>query len=142
MLFGPLTHPGLIGALAAAGHGSKVLLADGNYPCGTGVGARTTRIDLNLAPGLLTVSDVVRVLRQAVPIEAAGLMVPAPDAEPVAIPAHEEYRSLLPGVPFEEISRFDFYDVARGQDVAIVVATGDQRLYANLLLTIGVRQPD
>jgi len=29
MLTGPLTHPELIGALAAAGHGSTVLLAAG-----------------------------------------------------------------------------------------------------------------
>ncbi|WP_318783043.1 RbsD/FucU domain-containing protein [Cellulosimicrobium sp. SH8] len=36
MLRYPLLHPGLIGALAGAGHGSRVLLADANYPHSTG----------------------------------------------------------------------------------------------------------
>jgi len=40
------------------------------------------------------------------------------------------------------VPRFDFYDEAKSDDVCCVVATGDQRLYANLLLTIGVRQPN
>ena len=33
------------------------------------------------------------------------------------------------------------YDAARSEDVGIVVATGEQRLYGNLLLTVGVRAP-
>jgi RbsD / FucU transport protein family. len=57
-----LTHPTLIGALAAAGHGSQVLVADGNYPHSTGVNPSATRIYLNLAPGLLDVDDVLKVL--------------------------------------------------------------------------------
>jgi hypothetical protein len=31
--------------------------------------------------------------------------------------------------------------LASGRDVALAVSTGDQRIYANLLLTIGVRLP-
>ena len=42
---------------------------------------------------------------------------------------------------FGEISRWDFYDAARDENVGIIVATGEQRLYGNLLLTVGVRQP-
>ena len=33
-----------------------------------------------------------------------------------------------------------FYAAGRGQDVALTIATGEQRLYANPLLTIGVNQ--
>jgi L-fucose mutarotase len=40
------------------------------------------------------------------------------------------------------LARTDFYQAARGLDVALVVATAEQRLYGNLLLTIGVRAPD
>jgi L-fucose mutarotase len=40
------------------------------------------------------------------------------------------------------MDRFAFYAAARGDDVALVVATGEQRVYANLLLTIGVRQAE
>lgn len=31
-----LTHPEILEALASAGHGSQVLIADGNYPFATG----------------------------------------------------------------------------------------------------------
>jgi L-fucose mutarotase len=37
--------------------------------------------------------------------------------------------------------RLAFYTRARGSDVALASAIGDQRLYANILLTIGVRPP-
>ena len=39
------------------------------------------------------------------------------------------------------MGRFEFYDAARDSDVALVIATGEQRVYANLLLTIGVVPP-
>ncbi|WP_418605716.1 RbsD/FucU domain-containing protein [Georgenia sp. SUBG003] len=42
---------------------------------------------------------------------------------------------------WRELGRREFYDACRGPDLALVVATGDQRLYANLLLTLGVRGP-
>ncbi len=136
-----MTHPGLLRALASAGHGTKILLADGNYPHTTGVNEYCELISLNLAPGLLTVDQVLEVLKHTIPIEKAEIMVPAPDAEPVEIPAHDGYKAALPDVEFGEISRWDYYDAARAPEVQIVVATGDQRLYANLMLTIGVRQP-
>lgn len=141
MLYGPMTHPDLLRGLAASGRGAQILIADGNYPHTTGVNPHCELISLNLAPGLLDVDQVLDVLKRTIPIERAGIMVPAPDADPVDIPAHDGYRAALPGVAFAEISRFDFYDAARSDDVAIIIATGDQRLYANLLLTIGVRQP-
>jgi L-fucose mutarotase len=37
--------------------------------------------------------------------------------------------------------RFNFYDVACESDVALVIATGEQRIYGNILLTIGVVAP-
>jgi L-fucose mutarotase len=36
------------------------------------------------------------------------------------------------------VERFAFYDLAKATDTVVVVATGDQRQWANLLLTIGV----
>lgn len=144
MLFGPLIHPELLNALGRAGHGSKILITDGNYPHETGAPAGARRIYLNLAPGLLNVGQILDVLKAAVPIEQAGIMVPADDAPPELRPdkieAHDEYKSALPGVEFIEIKRWDFYDEAKKDDVGIVIASGEQRIYANLLLTIGVRQ--
>ncbi|WP_448073222.1 RbsD/FucU family protein [Georgenia yuyongxinii] len=140
MLHGTLIHPQLIGALAAAGHGSTVLITDGNYPVATGARPEAERVFLNLAPGTLTVTQVLEPLRRAVPIELATVMVPE-DGAPVE--AHEDFRATLgDDVPWRSVGRFEFYDLCREQDLAVVVATGDQRLYANVLLTIGVRGPN
>ncbi|MEL7977482.1 RbsD/FucU family protein [Isoptericola sp. F-RaC21] len=147
MLRYELLHPGLVTALAVAGHGSRVLLADANYPHSTGARPGAARVHLNLRPGLLTVDQVLEVLLDAVPVESAAVMVPGGVAGDVVaageeIPAHTGYREMLgPDVGWDELDRFAFYDAARSDDVALLVATGDQRVYANLLLTIGVRTP-
>ena len=141
MLYGPMTHPQFLRALAAAGHGSKILLADANYPHTTGVNERCELISLNLAPGMLDVLQVLDVLKRTIPIEKAEIMTPASGVEVPEIPIHDDFKAMLPDTEFGELSRFDFYDAARTEDVGIVVATGEQRLYGNLLITVGVRQP-
>mgnify|MGYP000848619745 FL=1 len=142
VLYGPMTHPQFLRALATAGHGSKILLADANYPHKTGVGPACELVSLNYAPGMLDVIQVLRVLKRTIPIESVEIMVPDPAAEPVGVPIHDEFKEELPDVEFSSLTRFDFYDAARSEDVGIVVATGEQRLYGNLLITVGVRQPD
>jgi L-fucose mutarotase len=137
MLKGRLIHPELLRALGGAGHGAKVLLADGNYPVGTKAPSAASRIYLNLAPGMLSVTDVLGVLVHAIPIEAAEVMVPAEGPEP---PIFTEFRELL-DVELGALGRQPFYDAASSPDVAVVVATGESRIYANLLLTIGVVAP-
>ena len=92
MLNYTLTHPPLLRALAAAGHGSQVLLADGNYPAATAKPAGAEVIHLNLRPGLLSVTDVLGPLLEAVNVEAGRVMA-LPDGG--AVPAHDEYRQLL-----------------------------------------------
>ncbi len=137
MLTYPLLHPGLIGALARAGHGSQILLADGNYPHSTGVNPRAELIHLNLTPGLLDVTQVLQTILSAIVVESAAVMA-SPDGSPV--PVHQDYRQMLGAdVPVTQIERFAFYDAARGPNLALAVATADQRLCANLLLTVGVR---
>ena len=44
-------------------------------------------------------------------------------------------------VPVVVVERMAFYELTRRPDVHLAVATGDQRLYANLLLTIGYIDP-
>ena len=140
MLLTELLHPEILAALASAGHGSRVLLADGHYPASTAVGRQARTVYLNLTPGLLNVSTVLDVLLRTVPIEAAAVMVPpAAEPEPEAI---GEYRHRLASVPVEELDRFAFYAQARSDDLALSIVTADVRTYANLLLTIGVRNID
>ncbi|MFJ4535434.1 RbsD/FucU domain-containing protein [Streptomyces tibetensis] len=137
MLLTELLHPGILEALAGAGHGARVLLTDGHYPASTAVGERARVVHLNLSPGVLDVTTVLDVLLRALPVETAHVMVP-PEGEPEP-PAIAEYRSRLAPVPVETLGRFAFYDAARSPDLALAVVTADIRTYANLLLTIGVR---
>jgi L-fucose mutarotase len=139
MLATKLLHPEILAALGGAGHGSKVLIADGNFPFGSGANPSAKRAYLNLAPGFVTVTDVLRVLVSAMPIEAAEVMQPASGPEPEIF---GEFRDLLPGLELKRLGRFEFYDVARERDTVLVIATGEQRIYANLLLTIGVVMPE
>jgi L-fucose mutarotase len=139
MLKYQLIHPEILGALGSAGHGSKVLIADGNYPFSTRAHASARRVYLNLAPGLVTVPDVLRVLVGAIPIEAAEVMGPDTGEVPSI---YADFRQILPpDLPLKRLGRFEFYDAAREPDTALVIATGEQRIYANILLTVGAVPP-
>jgi L-fucose mutarotase len=139
MLKTRLLHPEILKALGEAGHGAQVLIADGNYPVLTRSHGAAHRVYLNLAPGQLTVTDVLRVLTDAIPIEAAHVMLPESGEEPGIF---AEFRALLPDLPLQPLGRLEFYDLARGPDLALAIATGEQRVYANVLLTIGVVMPE
>lgn len=138
MLQYPLLHPEILAALGTAGHGAQILIADGNYPLVTRSHPAARRVYLNLAPDMLKVKDVLRAVAGATPIEAAHVMVPDSGAEPAIF---AEFRELLPGLELQALGRFAFYDAARGPDLALAVATGERRVYANILLTIGVVPP-
>ncbi len=135
MLRYTLLHPQILAALGAAGHGSKILIADSNYPFSTGANPAAERVFLNLAPGVVSVIDVLRVLVNATPIEAAHAIAPDDGSTP---PIFKEYRQILPDFELQTLGRFPFYDAARSQDVALVIATGEQRTWSCILLTIGV----
>lgn len=135
MLRQRLIHPDILGALAAAGHGSKILITDGNYPASTMIGENAQLVYLNLAPGMPTVTDVLRVLLTAVPVEDASVMEPAEGPEPDIF---DEFRVQLPNVSLTTHDRFTFYEEASGPDTCLQIVTGEQRIYANILLTIGV----
>lgn len=148
MLKGRLLHPEILEALGCAGHGSKILIADGNYPFSTKLGPSARLVSLNLAPGLVSGTQALEALLSAVPVEAAAVMETlktGPYAMTEDPPIWEEYRRLLAGAgapdDLERVERFAFYDAASTPDVALTIATAEQRIYANLLLTIGVVLP-
>src|SRR3954466_12431206 len=124
-----IINPGNLQALGEAGAGAQVLIADGNYSLRTRSNDAGHRVYLELDPGLVTVTDVLRVLVDAIPVEAAHVMTPDDGTDPEIF---GEFRQLLPGIELERLGRFPFYDAARGQDVALAIATGEERIYANL----------
>jgi len=135
-----LLHPQLLGALGRAGHGSRILVADSNYPHVTGAPAQAERVFLNLASGLISATDVLKVLLDAIPVETAYAMLMDNGQE---APIVAEFRAMLPeGVEFITLERFAYYDAVKSPDTVLVIATGEQRLYANLLLVVGVVTPE
>lgn len=137
MLFSPLIHPPLLAALARAGQGATVLLADGHFPVSTAVGPRADVVYLNLSPGIVDVPTVFTVVRQVVPVEEAAVMVPSYDeTDP---PAVAEYRAAGLAPQFRALDRSSFFRATRGPDLAVAIVTADTRTYGSLLLTIGVR---
>jgi L-fucose mutarotase len=148
MLKGKLIHPEILRVLGRAGHSSKVLIADGNYPAATKRPSTATLVSLNLSPGVVSCVDVLESLVAAIPIEAALVMKPEPSG-PYGMGGNPEiwdaFRAVLlasgTDVELKPVERFNFYEISSRSDVALVIATGEQRLYANLLLTIGVVKP-
>ena len=139
MLRGRLLHPEILGTLAAAGHGAKVLIADGNYPASTKMGPRGKVVYLNLMPGKVLVTEALEAVLSVMPVEAAEVMMPAGGDEPEI---YDEFRGLLPEeVDLKPQGRYEFYHAAAVPDHALTIVTGDQRLYANILLTVGVVAP-
>jgi L-fucose mutarotase len=83
-------------------------------------------------------TDTLKGIISVIPIESAAVMAPGEDF----LEVHDEYKALLgPDVPVEIMERFAFYDACRSGDLAVLVATGEDRIYANLLLTVGVVSP-
>ncbi|HVU08545.1 MAG TPA: RbsD/FucU family protein [Verrucomicrobiae bacterium] len=140
MILGRILHPDILSALGKAGHGSCVLIADGNYPFSTHSPASATKVFLNLRRGLVKVTDVLEVLRDTVPIEQATLMATY-DGQPATI--HREFSKLLSqDVPTRTLPRAEFYSAVNQPTTTLVIATGEEQRFANILITIGVVKSD
>jgi L-fucose mutarotase len=135
MLLTKLNQPEILGAIGTMGHGSRILIADGCYPFVTGSPVTARKVYLNLSPGIVLVTDVLKALAATIPLEEAFVMVPPDSADQ---PIFSEFRQILPkGIDLTKLQRFDFYNKSREADTALMIATGDQRNWANLLLTVG-----
>lgn len=138
MLKSKLIHPHILGTLGTAGHGSTILIADGNYPFVTGSNPLAERVYLNLMPGLVNATDVLDALLSAIPVEAAHVMRRDDGQEPSI---YSDFRTQLVDIELTPLERFAFYDEAKKEDCCLVIATAEQRIYANIILTIGVVPP-
>ena len=109
----------------------------------SGVGSLTVNAQLvgNRAP---VVAQVLRAVLSAVPVDFVNTMgIPADDAyakfgEP---PAWAEFRAIAKeagvAATIEPISKWDFYKHVESPDHVLTIQTGDQALWANVLLTLG-----
>lgn len=140
MLKTEIIHPELIYALARAGHGSRILITDSNYASDIFASESATRVYLNFMPGKLLVTEIMEGLLATLPIENAYSML-TDDNQDAAIVQH--FDDLLPAkAERKALKRDDFYAMAKDRQTSIVIVSGDQRLFANIILTVGFIHPD
>lgn len=134
MLTSNLIHPQIQQALAFCGHGSKILIADGNYPLAEKTG-NAQKVYLGLTRGVPTVTQVLEAVLSAVNVEKAEVMLPEEGAEPEIF---QQFRQMLGGMELSGMGRYEFYDACMAENaVVLAISTGEQRVFANILLTIG-----
>lgn len=146
MLKHQLIHPVILGILGGAGHHSKVLIADGNYPASSKIGPRAELVSLNLMPGVVDCNTVLKALLSAIPVEAINTMMYETEG-PYALaedpPVWADYRATIKAagsdVELEPIEKWSFYDAVATDDHVLTIQTADQQRFANVLLSIGVR---
>ena len=148
MLNTPLVHPDILRILAQAGHHSKVLIADGNYPASNKRGPRAELVSLQLSPGIPTVAQVLEAILGTVRIDGVNTMGidrtdPYAAATPGDPPVWAEYRRILAAAgahcELEPILKWDFYEAVSSVDHVLTIQTAEQAPWANLLLTVGCR---
>jgi len=134
MLTTKLINPEIMAVLAKCGHGDKILISDGNYPLDSKSGD-AKKVYLALEKDCPTATQVLEVLKSVVNFEKAELMMPDSDTEPEIF---GEFRKLLPEAEFETLGRYEYYDACCESQVKLAILSGESRIFANILLTVGV----
>lgn len=146
MLKTTLLHPEILRVLGRAGHHARILIADGNYPASTKRGSNAELVCLNLSPGVVTVSQVLRAVLSAIPVDHVNTMGIPPDdpyAQQGEPPVWNEFRSVMresgAKLELQPILKWDFYRHVESPDHVLTIQTADQQPWANLLLSVGCR---
>ena len=134
----PLLGPDLLRVLAAMGHGDELVIVDANFPAEANAG-RLVRLDD--VPATRAAEAILSLLPLDEYVEAPAAVMAVvgdPDAEPEVWAEFRQIAEAAHGGPvgFERVERFAFYERAR--QAFAIVATGERRLYGNLILTKGV----
>jgi L-fucose mutarotase len=141
-----LIHPRLNEIIGRAGHHATILIADGNYPASSKKGPNAEVVCLNLMPGVVTCSQVLRAVLSAVPVDAVNTMMYETTGQYALTedpPVWAEYRAEIQraslSLRLEPIEKWAFYETVSTPDHILTIQTGDQQRFANVLLSIGVR---
>ncbi|MGA2791982.1 MAG: RbsD/FucU family protein [Roseiarcus sp.] len=134
----PLLTPDLLYVLRAMGHGDEIVIVDANYPAQS-AGPRVLRLDALSAPQAMDVILTVLPLDSFVPDACVRMeVVGKPSKEQ---PIFGEFRALIakhegPNFKLHKLERYKFY--GRARQCFAIVATGERRLYGNIILKKGI----
>lgn len=134
-----LLSPDLLHLMASMGHGDELVLADANFPAATHA-RRLIRVSGSSAPDVLHAVLGLLPLDDFVPQPAWTMQVVGdPSARP---PVALEFDAILRAhgcAPSAALERYAFYE--RASAAFGIVATGETRIYGNILLKKGVVRP-
>lgn len=131
-----IVSPSLLKILCEMGHGDEIVVADGNFPCES-MGTRVVRADG------LGGEEVLQAILALIPLDTYAeenfiLMQTVPGDERPAI--WDNYKKIADAndknVRLGMEERFAFYE--RAKKAYAIVATGEEKVYANIILKKGV----
>ncbi|OCG23651.1 RbsD/FucU transporter [Gilliamella sp. wkB108] len=136
MIKSEILHPELLATLAKCGHKTNILITDSNYSFVTNSSPNATIIYLNFCTDLVKSTIVLDKILNYINVEKVTLMEYPQDFDNTI---DSEYKALLPqSVDIRYVARNDFYAMAKSNDTLLVIATGESRCFANIILTVGV----
>ena len=130
-----IISPELLKILCEMGHGDEIVLADGNFPS-EAIGQRVVRADGHGVPELL--EAILTLLPLDTYAKPVFIMDKVPGDE-TPVPIWDDYSRIVAphtNEPIEKIERFAFYE--RAKKAYCVVETGEEAIYANIILKKGV----
>lgn len=133
-----IMSPELLKTLMKMGHGDEIVIADGNFPAET-IGKRVVRCDGHGVTELL--DAVMRFFPLDTYTEKPVMLMEVVKGDPIVPTIWEDYKAVInkyepENCKIEMIERFEFYE--RAKKAYAVVATGEEAVYANIILKKGV----
>ncbi|GEK35204.1 RbsD/FucU family protein [Kurthia sibirica] len=133
-----ILSPALLKLLMEMGHGDQIVIADANFPAAS-LARNLVRADGHGSEALLAA------ILQLMPIDTYSekSVLFMQHGKEVATPRiWDKYEQIIQDanepLSIGHIPRFDFYNLAK--TCYAIVATGEEQLYANIILTKGVLQ--
>lgn len=128
--------PDLLKIICEMGHGDEIVLADANFPSAS-LAQRLVRADGIEIPKLL--SGVLELFPLDQYDSRNFILMEKCEGDEADVSVWSEYKNILnkysPETQMSFMERFDYYE--RAKNAYAVVATGERRQYANIILKKG-----
>lgn len=138
-----IISPALLKILDEMGHSDRILITDANYPAESmGMNTNIVRCDGHGVPELLEAILKLIPLDASVKCPVSLMAVQPQDRGSVETPIWASYKEIISKYDergenaFQEVDRFEFYE--QSKTAYCIVYTGENKLYANIMLQKGV----
>lgn len=136
-----ILSPELLKALCEMGHSDRLIISDGNFPCESiGKNSIVIRCD---GHGTCEILDaILKIFPLDTYTEKSVNLMEVMKDDNIKTPIWKEYEKIVEKYDnrgkktIGQIERFQFYKEAK--DAYLIIATGEEALYANIMLQKGV----